>query len=143
MGLGAGFKLIDKDKDKDKEKDRDKEKDKPWDKDRERQRDREDVSRRKNPEDSSHDIAAGWTSMVEDWLCNGSGARINPPTVADVGSPKPLSPRLLSAREPRKGPYALLTKERMMGIYMAIYIHRDMLPLVRGTLSPVDLASKS
>jgi hypothetical protein len=120
MGLGAGLtKLIDKDKDKD--------------------RDRDEVPRaRRNPEDSPHDIPSGWTSMIEDWLCNGSGTgtRINSPTVADVGSPKPLSPRLPAAKEPRKGPYTLLIKERMMGIYLAVYIHRDMVPLVRGTYSP-------
>lgn len=134
LGLGAGFKLIDKDKDKD--KDRDKEKERTRDRERHKDKDRDDISRgRRNIEDSPHDVPVGWTSTVEDWLCNGSGAgvRLNSPTVADVGSPKPLSPRLLSVKEPRKGPYALVSKERMMGIYLAVYIHRDMVPLVRGT----------
>jgi len=120
MGLGAGFKLIDKDKDREKDKERDKEKD------------REDVPH------SPHDMPSGWTSMIEDWLCNGTGAvvRTFSPTVADVSSPKALSPRPLSLKEPRKGPYTLLAKERMMGIYLAVYIHRDLSPLVRGVYSP-------
>ncbi|KAF8876732.1 hypothetical protein BD779DRAFT_1559597 [Infundibulicybe gibba] len=76
---------------------------------------------------------AGWTSMVEDWLCNGSAPAARPkPTTLDISSPMALSPRTLS-KEPRKGPYTLLVKERMMGIYLAIYVHRDVKPLVRGT----------
>ncbi|KAF9466458.1 Endonuclease/exonuclease/phosphatase [Collybia nuda] len=131
MGLGAGFKLIDKDRDKDKDRERDREKDREYDKPRSRHKDKDDHG--KSREDPSHDGPSGWTSMIEDWLCHGSGAgfRTNSPTVADVGFPKPLSPRL--TKEPRKGPYQLLIKERMMGIYLAIYIHRDLRPLVRGT----------
>lgn len=30
------------------------------------------------------------------------------------------------------GPYELLAKERLMGIYMAVFIYRDLKPLVRG-----------
>ena len=30
------------------------------------------------------------------------------------------------------GPYELLTKERLMGIYLAVFIYRDLKPLVRG-----------
>ena len=30
------------------------------------------------------------------------------------------------------GPYELLVKERLMGIYMAVFIYRDLKPLVRG-----------
>jgi len=39
-------------------------------------------------------------------------------------------------KEPVKkttGPYTLLVKERLLGIYLAIYIHRDLKPLVKGT----------
>lgn len=32
----------------------------------------------------------------------------------------------------RVGPYELLVKERLMGIYLAIYVHRDVRSLVRG-----------
>ncbi|GLB40612.1 putative inositol polyphosphate phosphatase, catalytic domain homologues [Lyophyllum shimeji] len=132
MGLGAGFKLIDKDRDKDKDRDREKEKAKERDL---KHKDKDEASRmRKSPDEAPHEAPSGWTSMVEDWLCNGSGSglRSGSPTTADVGLPKPLSPRLLP-KEPRKGPYQLLVKERMMGIYLAIYIHRDVRHLVRGT----------
>lgn len=43
---------------------------------------------------------------------------------ADVSAPKPLMRRVPS-KDPRKGPYQLLVKERLMSIYLAIYIHRD------------------
>ena len=32
----------------------------------------------------------------------------------------------------KKGPYELLTKERLMGIYIAVYVHRDAKPHVQG-----------
>lgn len=128
MGLGAGFKLIDKDKER--ERDRDK------DSDRARSSkvslDKEDAKPRKTPEELSHEHAhPGWTSMVEDWLCHGGGMRVSSPTTADISVPKPLAAR--GPVKERKGPYQLLIKERMMGIYMAVYIHRDLRPLVRGT----------
>ena len=37
-----------------------------------------------------------------------------------------------SSTNVRKGPYELLVKERLMGIYMAVYVHRDVRPLIRG-----------
>lgn len=132
MGLGAGFKLMDKEKEKEKDKDKEKEKthDKPRSKHKEKEKDESERARRNGEE---HDISSGWTSMLEDWLCQGnaSSPRTVSPTVADIGSPKPLSPRI-SLKEPRKGPYQLLSKERMMGIYLAVYIHRDVRPLVKG-----------
>jgi len=33
---------------------------------------------------------------------------------------------------PRLGPYELITKERMMGLYLAVYVHRDSGDLVQG-----------
>ncbi|KAH0584979.1 hypothetical protein H2248_008249 [Termitomyces sp. 'cryptogamus'] len=116
MGLGAGLnKLMEKDKNKDREN---------LEKSRTRHKDKD--------EDQSHEPPSGWTSMIDDWLCQGSGTRTSSPTVADIGFPKPLAPRPLF-KEPRKGPYQLLVKERMMGIYLAVFIHRDLHPLVRGT----------
>ncbi|KAJ7574421.1 hypothetical protein C8J56DRAFT_1017375 [Mycena floridula] len=98
MGLGAGFKLLDKDK--------------------------EDLER-----------ARGWTWMVEDWLCHGGSsiarASVVTPTSSEISMPRPLSARALS-KESKKGPYQLLIKERMMGIYLAVFIHRDLRPFVRG-----------
>lgn len=37
-----------------------------------------------------------------------------------------------SEAQAKTGPYELLVKERLMGIYMAIYVHRDVWPLVQG-----------
>ena len=37
-----------------------------------------------------------------------------------------------SEAQARTGPYELLVKERLMGIYMAIYVHRDVRPFVQG-----------
>lgn len=127
MGLGAGFKLLDKDREKldDNEKDTDKARQQKFDRSK----------HSKSQEDlSPYDPPAGWTSMVEEWLCRGCGcsSRNAPRTVSDVGHPKPLI-RRLSSKEYRRGPYQLLAKERLMGIYLAIYIHRDIKSLVRGT----------
>ncbi|KAK0480241.1 inositol polyphosphate phosphatase [Armillaria novae-zelandiae] len=121
MGLGAGFKLIEKD---DKDKDRSS---KHSIKD-------DTVRSKKNVEDPPHEALTGWTSMVEDWLCHGGscGTRVSSPTTSDISMPKALSPRITS-KEPRKGPYQLLIKERMMGIYLAVYIHRDLKSHVEGT----------
>ncbi|KAK0470028.1 inositol polyphosphate phosphatase [Desarmillaria tabescens] len=121
MGLGAGFKLIEKD---DKDKDRSS---KHSVKD-------DTVKSKKNAEDPPHEAPSGWTSMVEDWLCHGGSCnmRVSSPTTNDISMPKPLTPRVTS-KEPRKGPYQLLIKERMMGIYLAVYIHRDLKSHVDGT----------
>ena len=131
MGLGPGFQMI-IEKEKDKDKDRDKPHDKPWSRHKERS-ERDDGDRRNTDEHEAH---AGWTAMLEDWLCQGNGqwaARgTGSPTVADISFPKPLSPRVVSSKEGRRGPYQLLCKERMMGIYLAVYIHRDIRPLVMG-----------
>jgi|SRR5882762_4696687 hypothetical protein len=140
MGLGAGFKLKDpKDKERDKEnvniKDiKDKPKLKHKDKDRE-----------KNEEHLHHEVYAssGWTSILEDWLCNGIGSIANtkPSGLYASGSPPdPPSNRLsggnlherVAEKEQWKGPYQPLIKHRMMGLYLTVYIHRDIRSLVRG-----------
>jgi len=127
MGLTAGFKILDKDRDKSKD----------FDKDHYKQNGKKekivDEDAFGNPPFDDPDYPlSGWTSMVEDYLChNGGSVRTALPSTADVGFPMPLS-RRKSSKEPRKGPYQLLIKERLMGIYMAIYVHRDLKPLVRG-----------
>ncbi|KAF8199503.1 inositol polyphosphate phosphatase [Pholiota molesta] len=128
-GLGAGFKILDKDRDKSKEFD--KEFDRASSKTKEK--DKHDDSKSHKQDDDLEGPPSGWTSMVEDWLCNGSAGccRTGSPTTADVGFPRPLM-RQKSSKDSRKGPYQLLIKERLMGIYMAIYIHRDLKPFVRG-----------
>ncbi|KAF9267628.1 DNase I-like protein [Marasmius fiardii PR-910] len=124
MGLGTGFKLYDRDKE-DREKD-----DKP--RSLKNGYKEEAIRSKKSYEDLVHDSPpSGWTSMIEDWLCyGGSATRI--PEASEISGPKRLSPRIVS-KEPKKGPYQLLCKERLLGIYLAIYIHRDVRRFVRGT----------
>lgn len=124
MGLTAGFKILDKDRDKSREFDKDH--DKP------NQKERTDDLRPHKLEDDSEGPPTGWTSMLEDILCNnGISTRSGSPSTAEIGPPRPLM-RQKSVKESRKGPYQLLIKDRLMGIYMAVFIHRDLKPLVRG-----------
>lgn len=117
MGLGAGFKLKDKEK--------------------------ELIS----PLDSEPDLASipyGWTAILEDWLSHAGGSNFEPSSVTGNKSPKangepqsPVPPNLkrrisTKAAISQKGPYEILIKERMMGLYLAIYIHREIKHLVRG-----------
>ncbi|CAL1715956.1 unnamed protein product [Somion occarium] len=108
---------------------------------------------------SSHEHAHGpygWSSMLEEWYTQGvnplsTEAVVPPPTLLDVPigderdrrneeiviSPKAQSTGDLNARmsllASNRGPYELLVKERMMGLYIAVFVHRDVRPLVRGT----------
>ena len=117
MGLGAGFKLKDKEK--------------------------ESLS----PIDSEPDLASmpyGWTAILEDWLSHAGGSNPEPSPIMGNGSrrangePQPLTPPNLKRRistkaaVSQKGPYEILIKERMMGLYLAVYIHREIKHLVRG-----------
>lgn len=143
MGLGAGpFKRRDKDKEKHRDKD-------------------EPPSKRRSLDDErdTHDPAAnppsGWTYILEDWFCNGNGIDPAPapavsksamhPAPGDPLSTAPAPVRSLStddvawrarakasSEERRKGPYELLIKERLMGIYLAVFVKRDVKPLVKG-----------
>lgn len=119
MGLAAGFRMYESDKSRESERELDK------------------IIREEKEEEEEgllSDIApTGWTDMVEDWLCNGGGcaSRTSSPSTADVSPPRPLV-KHKSVKGPRKGPYQLLIKDRLMGIYMAIYVHRDLRPLVKG-----------
>lgn len=97
---------------------------------------------------------AGWTSVVEDWLCNGGTFELpkapKTPKIVEVvgnvvtravpGTPALALKRTNSIKEPKKGPYQFLAKERLMGIYLAIYVHRDLKPLIKGMrLHPLHL----
>lgn len=108
-----------------------------------------------NPDTASQDRyiglhqPLGWTSMLEDWYCNGNNQVVTTPAshtegpeghayVDDDGamlSPKSKSTGDLNARLNtfKKGPYELLVKERMMGIYLAVFVHRDIRDLVEST----------
>ncbi|CAE6456293.1 unnamed protein product [Rhizoctonia solani] len=68
-----------------------------------------------------------------------------PPTIPDPAKlTVPPSPRRMSTLVPgyssnghiaspaEQGPYVLVAKERLMGIYMAVYVHRETRSLVRG-----------
>ncbi|KIK62393.1 hypothetical protein GYMLUDRAFT_41829 [Collybiopsis luxurians FD-317 M1] len=126
MGLGAGFKLIE-DRDKDEKPRSSKHNHGP-----------ESLKSKKsslddyNQENLTHHT--GWTSMVEDWLCHGgSMARATSPSTSEISIPKPLSPRtVFKDQTAKKGPYQLLCKERLLGIYLAVYVHRDIKPLVES-----------
>lgn len=137
MGLSAGFKRHDREKEKDKGKEAEKIEGRgkePLGVERSKSRRDKEETRRRKDEDMPQD-PSGWTAMCEDWLCHGGGLGIRngSPTVADVSSPKPLMRRVPS-KDSRKGPYQLLTKERLMGIYMAVYIHRDIQGLIKGII---------
>lgn len=114
MGLGAGFKLKDKEK--------------------------ELIS----PVDSEPDLASipyGWTAILEDWLSHAGGSNLEPSLVGESkanGEPQCLATPNLKRRistkaaVSQKGPYEILIKERMMGLYLAVYVHREIKHLVQG-----------
>jgi hypothetical protein len=146
MGLGAGIKLGVPDKEKDKSEDKDhegllhhlqslKRKDK----------ERDEAGRGwKSSDDLPDEVVVnfnhhGWTSTLEHWLCHRTQA--NPQvqgdhTLKDISaSPKRHSlHRRVTVKESEMGPYVPLVKERMMGLYLAVYIHRDLRDLVEGRL---------
>ncbi|KIM27535.1 hypothetical protein M408DRAFT_329976 [Serendipita vermifera MAFF 305830] len=103
----------------------------------------------------------GWSAILEDYFSRGIGSipGVTPGVVLPSGNtslssllkspnkgPSPASANLQgmankdapwnlppdSGEVPKTGPYELLTKERMMGIYLALYVHRDVRPLVEG-----------
>ncbi|KAL4066753.1 hypothetical protein J3A83DRAFT_4374808 [Scleroderma citrinum] len=149
MGLGAGIKIgaADKDREKDKEKDEKEHKD-HYDKShfyhRRKDRDRDEATRSwKSSDDLPEQVVvhynqSGWTSILDHWLCHRTQA--NPlvngdPAFKDLtSSPKRQSlHRRVTVKDSDKGPYVPLIKERMMGLYLSVYIHRDLRHLVEGT----------
>lgn len=181
MGIGAGFKLKDKEREKDKEnlgertqlngrhseQGRDEDEERARRRSRHRSLIRHRSSHRRSHEDlvsastsnemaqdkyaNSHHQLSGWTYMLENWFCNegpsllgGSASRSQTPEVGlDTGyldenggqfSPKAKSTGDLNAllHMRQKGPYELLVKERMMGLYLAVFTHRNIKPLVES-----------
>lgn len=149
MGLGAGIKLGGSDK----EKDRDKSDDKDHEKHfyhlhslKRKDKERDEVGRGwKSLDDLSDEIVvnynhSGWTSMLEHWLCHRT--QVNhvqaEHTLKDIASsPKRHSlHRRVTVKESELGPYVPLVKERMMGLYLSIYIHKDLGDLVEGRFMP-------
>ena len=126
MALGAGFKLNSKDKDNS----RSRHSLLPQDAD-------ESVHRKSAEVDLTpgeklhehHHPPSSWSSVLENWYCH--------PSVPGANGPITSDPNLKTQHEiQRIGPYELLTKERMMGLYLAVFVHRDAKPLVRGEPIP-------
>ncbi|KAI0366340.1 hypothetical protein BV20DRAFT_972066 [Pilatotrama ljubarskyi] len=73
-----------------------------------------------------HHPPSSWSSVLENWYCH--------PPVAGTKDAVASDPNLKTHHEAQRiGPYELLVKERMMGLYLAVFIHREAKPLVRGT----------
>ncbi|KAI1797486.1 DNase I-like protein [Ganoderma leucocontextum] len=69
-----------------------------------------------------HHPPSSWSSILENWYSHPSPP---PPTASD--------PNQRTQNESQwVGPYELLIKERMMGLYLAVFIHREARPFVRG-----------
>ncbi|KZT29956.1 DNase I-like protein, partial [Neolentinus lepideus HHB14362 ss-1] len=140
LGLGAGLKLKDKSKEE-KEKEREKEK-------------------LLETQMLAGHPPSGWTSVLEDWFCNGNGTGLATMAVSESAPSHTQAPeadvqmvmkpptRSLSTGDiavrvkkgGQKGPYELVAKERLMGIYLAVYAHRDVKPLVKGSSKSVVTA---
>ncbi|KZV62675.1 DNase I-like protein [Peniophora sp. CONT] len=167
MGLGAGFKLSDKEKKRREnregagltEEDVEREKD-------EREKYAEGLRELQarllkndssgNPDDAAQHAAAtsGWTAILESWFCHGEplpehihhhghlgqSPRKPPPpdhlerafSTGDIRRESRTKPWAIPGIE-RKGPYEMLVKERMMGLYLCVFVHRDARHLVQGT----------
>ncbi|KAJ8462988.1 hypothetical protein ONZ51_g10550 [Trametes cubensis] len=123
MALGAGFKLNSKDKDNS----RSRHSLLPQDADESVHRKSAEVEL--TPSEKLHEHhhpPSSWSSVLENWYCH--------PSVPGANGPITSDPNLKTQHEiQRIGPYELLTKERMMGLYLAVFVHRDAKPLVRGT----------
>jgi hypothetical protein len=145
LGLGAGFKLGggggDKEKERDKERDKDKDRDRVNDEQEEPSEpliERRGTKSSEQRDDEHAPHTHGWTSILEDFFVHGLTVLGPSPRTRD----KILHPELGRShstgdlgRRPKtgtRGPYELLVKERMMGIYLAIFVHRDAKHLVRG-----------
>lgn len=147
MGLGASFRR------REKEKQKEKDKDEPISKRRSLDDDRDSHD---SPPSAPANPPSGWTYILEDWFCNGSAPSLAPPAVSKSAlSPPPSASlggapvavrsqstddvawrareRKQLAEERRRGPYEMLIKERLMGIYLAVFVKRDVKPLVLGT----------
>jgi hypothetical protein len=141
LGLGAGFKLGSADKEKEKDRERDKDKDK--DPDDVEQGPPEPLVEKRGPKVEQRDEepvphTSGWTSVLEDFFVHGVTVASPSARAKEKGSQSELT-RSYSANDIRRrpktgtrGPYELLVKERLMGIYLAIFVHRDAKHLVMG-----------
>ncbi|KAH9974841.1 hypothetical protein BJV74DRAFT_863318 [Russula compacta] len=141
LGLGAGFKLGGGDKEREKDKERDKDKD--GDRDNDEQESAEPLVEKRGPKSEQHDDehvphTSGWTSILEDFFVHGlpvvgPGARTKDKgSNLELGRSHSVGDIRRRSKSGTRGPYEMLVKERMMGIYLAIFVHRDAKHLVRG-----------
>ncbi|PIL29893.1 hypothetical protein GSI_08102 [Ganoderma sinense ZZ0214-1] len=68
-----------------------------------------------------HHPPSSWSSILENWYSHPS-----PPPATSDSTQHPQN------ESQRVGPYELLIKERMMGLYLAVFVHREARPFVRG-----------
>ena len=126
-------------------KDKDKGRNKEKDKDKDRETDGHETFRppgerriRKSDPEEPVPHTSGWTSILEDFFVHGR-AVVEPGTRAKDKASYSDSWRVDSNSDTAgcpvtrtKGPYEMLVKERLMGIYIAIFVHRDAKHLVLG-----------
>lgn len=74
----------------------------------------------------------GWTSLLEDHLCGGKGIDEDDNEEVDaVGEGDTISHRS-ATDDHRRGPYVLVEKARLMGIYLAVFCARECETLIEG-----------
>ncbi|CCM07057.1 uncharacterized protein FIBRA_09379 [Fibroporia radiculosa] len=94
---------------------------------------------------SLHAHSIGWSTMLEEWYCrriiSSPSTRSLPGTAGEDlaarsyrdSRTKPSHEETPTAHKPLGGPYELLMKERMMGLYLAVFVNADIKHLVRGS----------
>lgn len=104
------------------------------------------------PSKASHPRASepkGWSDLLEDWFCNRAGEPTQRPSAApsadasdveeDAGLAIPSEPSRSKANarvvEEGKGSYQLVRKERMLGIYLAVFVWKGCSHLLQSTSS--------
>jgi hypothetical protein len=105
--LGAGFKFKDKDPTKDKDN----------------------KIRIKVEQETQDPSLSGWTGLLQHWLCLGEGCE--PSNTLELPDTKSKHSRNSASFKP-SGAYQLLVKERMLGVYLAVFVHVDTKPFVQG-----------
>lgn len=84
-----------------------------------------------------HHHQSGWSSVLEEWYGHGVGvAREDSPVfvqkLASPNTPVLSSTDIPNQQSRRTDAYELLEKDRLLGVYMAIYVRRDIRHLVQG-----------
>lgn len=90
-------------------------------------------------DNSGHHHQMGWSNVLEEWYGHGSGITREDTAAIAQKPTSPDTPTLSSSEDASQqsyslAPYELLEKDRLLGVYMAIYVHRDIRHLVRGRI---------